>query len=126
MSDFLTKVTTWVKANLYLAIGIALTIIILLFGRSLKRLFGVRRRVRHRRPAKSIRIVRRSPGLRAKNRKPLPRSVGMSRASGRGYPKYGGGYIPFKRNKNGSIKKAKFVSGTVAAHNYMRKLRLSR
>lgn len=120
----ITKITDWIKANFIIAIIVGLALIYFLFWKQIKRLISPVRRVHHRRhikalPAKRRRLVR-------VNRKPLPRSVGLHKASGRGYPKAGGGFISFKRNKNGTIKNAKFVAGTVAAKNYMAKLRRAR
>lgn len=117
----MTKIFDWIKANILLAIG-GLILILFLFVPSFRHIILPRRRVHHRRHI--IRTVRHRIGRRS--RAPLPRSVGMHKISGRGYPKYGGGHIPFKHNKDGSIKKAKFVAGTVAAHNYMRSLRRNR
>jgi hypothetical protein len=115
------KLITWVKANLLLVIA-GLVVVAVLFIKPVKRfVFGAPRRKVVRRVSVSTRsaIVRR-PATKSNN-KPLPRSVNT-----KGYPKYGGGFIPFVRNKDGSIKKAKFVSGTLAAHNYMKNLRKSR
>lgn len=124
MNDFFTKAIAWIKANLLLSIGLLLVIVFLLFGRQVKRLLFGTRRVKHRKPKA---IVRRIRSRRARTmRKPLPRSVGMHKVSGRGYPKAGGGYVPFKKNKDGSIKKAWQVAGTVAAKSRMSKLRRAR
>jgi hypothetical protein len=118
----MTTILTWIKNNILLAVGIAIVIVILFFGTGLKRMFRPHR-VHHRR---RISVTPRRKTYRSlvwKMRKSFPRSVGMHKASGRGYPKAGGGYIPFKRNKNGTIKKAAFVSGTVAAKRRMSHLR---
>lgn len=126
MSILFAEISAWLKAkpgNWIIAVAVVLGVILIFFGRQVRKLFG-HRRIKHRRyvPLRSSRIRHRSERMR----KPLPRSVGMHKASGRGYPKVGGGHIPFKRNKNGTIKNAKFVGGTVAAKNYMAKLRRNR
>ena len=126
MKEFFTKVLTWIKANMIISIVIALVVVVFFFGKTLKKLFFG---THHKRPRHyALKQVSDTRTLSRRNsRKPLPRSVSMHKAgSGQGYPKYGGGYIPFKRNKDGSIKKAKFVGGTVAAHNYMHSLRKNR
>jgi hypothetical protein len=123
MNNIFQKAMTWIKANMLISIIIGIVILITFFGRTLKKLFFGVRRVKHRRP-KLITIRRRSASRTMK--RSLPRSVGIHKASGKGYPKAGGGYIPFKRNKNGTIKKAWQVGGTVAAKSRMRKLRSAR
>jgi hypothetical protein len=121
----MTAILTWIKNNILLSLGIGLVLIIVFFGTGVKKLFGGRLRIRHRR--KVYATPRRRTRRTSKTmRRSLPRSVGTQRASGKGYPKVGGGYIPFKRNKNGSIKKAQFVSGTVAAKRRMAALRRAR
>ncbi len=124
MKEQIDKLILWFKANKAVGIVLILAVIMIFFGRQVKSLLFVKRRIRHRR----TKMIQFSPGVRhgsRKMREPLPRSVGMHKTRG-GYPKYGGGIVPFKRNKDGSIKKAKFVAGTVAAHNYMRSLRKNR
>ena len=93
-----------------------------LFGKPLRRMFAPARRKRRR----SVKPVARRRTRTRINRRPLPRSVGTRRAKGRGYPKAGGGYIPYKKNKDGSIKKAAFVAGTLAAKRRMASLRKRR
>ena len=65
--------------------------------------------------------------LQTKSGKPLPRSVGTKKAgpgtSAKGYAAAGGGFIPLKYNKDGSVKKASQVAGTLAAKQKMAKLR---
>jgi hypothetical protein len=119
----MSTVITWIKNNILISVGIGLVIVILFFGTGLKKIFRPRR-VYHRRSSVSRIGVARSRNKTM--RRSLPRSVGTLKASGRGYPKVGGGYIPFKRNKNGTVKKAQFVGGTVAARNRMARLRRSR
>lgn len=122
----MTAIVTWIKNNIMLAALIAIGVVFLLLSRTGKRLFSGRRRVVHHR-IKSLSAPRtRIRRFSRKMRKPIPRSVGMQKAAGKGYPKVGGGYIPFKHNKDGSIKKAAFVSGTVAAKRRMAQLRRAR
>lgn len=121
----MTKIFDWIKANMLLAIGIAIVLVVFVFGKPLKRIFFGTHRVKHRKsyyithPVKHRSITRQM-------RKPLPRSVGTHKASGKGYPAAGGGYIPFKYNKDGSVKKAWQVGGTVAAKARMSRLRKAR
>jgi hypothetical protein len=117
MKEFFDKVITWIKENMVLAILIFLAAVVVFFGKKVRRvLFGSpRRRVRHRRRIIPI-------GRRVRRRGPLPRSVGV-RGRGRGYPAAGGGTIPYKYNKDGTVKKAWQVGGTVAAKSRMSRLR---
>lgn len=117
------KIIEIIKKYWMLSILAAILLLSMLFGKQARRLFSPPRR-RRRRPVIK-KTIRRRRSSRT-NRRPLPRSVGMSRASGKGYPKVGGGYIPFKRNKDGTIKKAAFVKGTVAAKRRMSQLRKKR
>jgi len=98
---------------------------ILFTNRRIKRMiFGApkrrRRRPRVTRYRKTVRRVRRKV-----TRRPVVRSVN-TRTKGRGYPAPGGGYIPYKYNKDGTLKKAWQVGGTLAARNRMRRLRKNR
>lgn len=117
------KIITWVKANILLAVGLLLAVVILFFGKPLKRILFGTRRIKHRRKylVQKGRTVTRS--RRRTIGRPLPRSVGTGT---KGYPAAGGGYIPFVRNKDGSIKKAQFVGGTLAAKRRMAQLRKNR
>lgn len=89
-----------------------------LMPKTLKKLFATPRRRR--------RVIKNATRTRTRRRKSLPRSVGTRKASGKGYPAAGGGYIPYKYNKDGTIKKAWQVGGTVAAKSRMRNLRKKR
>jgi hypothetical protein len=116
------------KKNWILTIILIVGLLFILFPRQIRRIFGTPRKRRRRRtvPAKRIRS-------RTRSGKPLPRSVGYGgtkakirlhgRTTTKGYPAVGGGYIPFKYNKDGSVKKAWQVGGTIAAKNKMSKLR---
>jgi len=125
MNETFTKIKAWIETNKLLAVVILLGVVFMFFGRQVKKLLFGKRRIRHRPGYYKLRTVTRRR-IRRTNRKPLPRSVSMHKASGRGYPKAGGGYIPFKRNKDGSVKKAWQVAGTVAAKSRMSKLRRAR
>jgi hypothetical protein len=49
MSDFFTKAIAWIKANVLLAIGIGILIVVLFFPKLLRHVIGpTRRRVHHR------------------------------------------------------------------------------
>jgi hypothetical protein len=119
------NIMTWIRANKTLAIIGGLIAAVIFFKPLRKMVFGSPTR-RRRRPVK-VKTVIRGNRVRSvkrggtKSGKPIPRSAG--RSNGRGYPKAGGGYIPFKRNKDGSIKKAWQVAGTVAAKQRMARLR---
>lgn len=119
MNETFSKIVNWIKSNMLLSIIVGLVVIIVLFGRKLKSLFF---RSQHKRRRKNLKVKR---GSGTRMRKPIPRSVGI-RASGKGYPAAGGGYIPFKRNKDGTIKKAWQVAGTLAAKSRMNRLRKAR
>lgn len=129
------KVMTWIKANILLALGIALAAIFIFFPKILR---GSTRRVKH---GPSWYLQRGKPlpqRLIGKSGKPIPRSVGIRRAntqrasggssggSAKGYAAVGGGTIPFKYNKDGSVKKAWQVAGTLAAKQRMSRLRKNR
>ena len=117
------KIINWIRTNVMLFVILAIAAVFIFFPRMFRGLLGGPRRRRRHRIVKQT--VHRRRTTRS-NRKPLPRSVGMHKVSGRGYPKAGGGYIPFKRNKDGSIKKAQFVAGTLAAKRRMASLRKQR
>jgi len=119
----MNNIIDWIKKNTLIVIGLATVVILLFFGKSLKR-FIAPHRVKHRRKI-SPTIHRRRKTTRT-NRRPIPRSVGLHKRSGKGYPAAGGGYIPFKYNKDGTIKKAQFVGGTLAAKHKMSLLRHKR
>ena len=121
------KIFTWIKSNMLLAGAGALALVLFMMPGIFK---APRKRVRHSRAyyAKRSSPVRRIQ--RTKSGKPLPRSVGTRRAgagtSAKGYAAAGGGTIPFKYNKDGSVKKAWQVGGTVAAKQRMARLRRNR
>ena len=117
------KIITWVKANMLLAVGLLFAVVILFFGKGVKKILFGTRRVKHRR-----KLILTGPGTRTRTRsrtmrRALPRSVGTGT---KGYPAAGGGYIPFKYNKDGTIKKARLVAGTVAAKSSMSRIRKNR
>jgi hypothetical protein len=124
MTDFIKKITDWIKSNLILAILLGAGILLVFFSKQIMRLFVSPRR--RRRKVAPKQITRRSPRRITRVnriRKPLPRSVGTNR---KGYPAAGGGTIPFKYNKDGTVKKAWQVGGTVAAKSRMKRLRKNR
>jgi len=131
MKELFDKIFGFIKTNYIISALVVIVFVFLFFPRLFKGLAG-RKRIKHRpgwKFAKSNpRAItkprkRRTGGTRSG--KPIPRSVG-TRSSKKGYPKAGGGYIPFKKNKDGSIKKAWQVGGTVAAKSRMSKLRRAR
>ena len=85
-------------------------------------LFGTRAGKKIWKPTRRRR-VRRRPVMKVKTRTGNRRTVTRTKNTGRGYPAAGGGYVPFKYNKDGSIKKAQFVAGTLAAKRRMATLR---
>jgi len=104
MTTFFTTAWNWIKSNMLISIGIALVVIVMLFPKILKGLFGSsRRRVRHRR------IVSRP----VRRRRSLPRSVGMHKAKA-------------SYNKNGTRKKAWQIPGSRAAKLHMAAIRRKR
>ena len=111
----MNTIIDFIKRNL-IVVGITLLFIVLAF---FPKLFKARRVVRRRRVVKPV------TRSRARSRS-LPRSVGSQKLTGKGYPAAGGGYVPFKYNKDGSVKKAWQVGGTLAAKNRMKRLRANR
>lgn len=105
--------------------GVLVLFVFMFFGKQVSRLFGGRARpIKH--GAKWYKDKGRPlPQRLTKSGRSIPRSAGKGSGSGsrKGYPKVGGGYIPYKRNKDGSIKKAAFVAGTVAAKRRMSQIR---
>ena len=111
-----------VKKNWIISVIVVIALTAIIFPRQVKRMFNPTRRKRRRRVLISGRT---RPRAGARRGRFIPRSVGTRkvRTSGKGYPAAAGGYIPFKYNKDGSVKKAWQVGGTVAARNRMRGLR---
>jgi len=108
----------WLKQNIVIGVLIIVALLLVLFPRAVRRMFAAPRKRRRR----------------TRSGKPLPRSVGRRRSlisragrrTGKGYPAVGGGTIPYKYNKDGTVKKAWQVKGTVAAKQRMARLRRSR
>jgi len=124
MNETITKITAWIKTHTLIAALIGVMGLLLFTNRKIKRLiFGAPRRRRRRSVIKTR--TRKTSYRRARSKRPLPRSVG-TRTSGKGYAAAGGGSIPFKYNKDGTIKKAWQVSGTLAAKQRMARLRRNR
>jgi hypothetical protein len=114
-----------IKKNWIIALVVFAVIVFMIFPRQFKRLFSSPRRHHRKRVTVKQSITR----IRSKTKsgKPIPRSAGRRPGgSNKGYPAAGGGYIPFKYNKDGSVKKAWQVGGTIAAKNRMSKLRRAR
>jgi hypothetical protein len=63
MNDTLSKVWAWVKSNILITILILLAVGFMFFGRQMNKLFGIRKRVKHRR------VIPRSVGTRRSSRK---------------------------------------------------------
>jgi hypothetical protein len=128
MNELFTKITTWIKANILLSVVIFVALVSIIFPKQLRKVFsGGRKRVKHR-PGWSETHDRKGRLLKpTKSGRQIPRSAGKRKSStGKGYPAAGGGYIPFKYNKDGTVKKAWQVGGTVAAKNRMARLRRNR
>lgn len=117
------RIFNFIKTNILLTALLAVVAVSVLFPRQFKKILGLSKPRRRRRPRRVATVTRRRTTTRS--RKPLPRSVGMSKArvSGKGYAAAGGGYIPLKYNKDGSTKKAWQVGGTLAAKQRMSRLR---
>jgi len=111
------KIITFIKNNWILAVLIVVGLFAVLMPKTVKKLFATPRRRR---------VIKTATRIRTRSTKRIPRSVGTRKASGKGYPAVGGGYIPYKYNKDGTIKKAWQVGGTVAAKSRMRNLRKKR
>ena len=105
MNEYISKVVTWVKANILIAGVIILAVTLLFFSKGIKKLFGGTRRIRHRRPAVIHHTTRR--------RRTLPRSVGIKRRKS-------------PLNKSGKAKKAWQIKGSPAARRHMAQIRAMR
>jgi hypothetical protein len=120
------KIKTWITGNPVMAIGAAIVALFLLMPKMRRKLF--KSAPRRRRRAK-IKTVIRGNRMRTASRRPAKRPAAARSAApaGRkGYAAAGGGTIPFKYNKNGTIKSAQFVAGTLAAKRRMASLRKNR
>ena len=96
MNKLFSTVLTWIKANLWLSIGIGIALLLVLFPKVSRGLFKSRRRVHHR---TRLRVV-------SRRRRTLPRSVGMRRKTG--------------------AKRAWQVKGSLAARRHMAQIRRRR
>lgn len=106
MNDIFTKVITWIKANLIIAVIGAFILIMLLFPKLLRGLF-VKKRVKHR--------ISKVKTVAPRRRRSLPRSVGMSKIRRRNKPA--------QYNKSVSHKKPWQIKGSVAARRHMAQIR---
>jgi len=119
MMDFINKAIAWVKANLIMAVLIGIVVVLVFFGRQVKKIFFGTHRVKHR-PGYQSRYRRRAtsaPRRRTIHRRTLPRSVGMHKVR---HSK------PAVYNKNGSRKKPWQIAGSRAARLHMAKIRKQR
>ena len=103
MNDIINKIIAWVKANLWLSLGILGAVVLFLFPKVFK--FPFSRNIRRRRN----RIVNRSV-TRRRRRRVIPRSVGIRRKR-KSYTTGG------KRKKPWQIK------GSLAARRHMAQIR---
>lgn len=115
MKDFFDKTLTWIKANLWLAIGILIAVVIVFFPKLLKGLTGTRR-IKHRPGYYAARSGRRIPRSVGMARRRIPRSVGLTR---RGVPRK-------QYTKGGKAKKAWQIKGSLAARRHMAQIRKMR
>ncbi|MEA2065633.1 MAG: hypothetical protein U9O65_00800 [Thermotogota bacterium] len=93
-----------------------------IFGAALLFLILFKDKLKPKRKYRKRKPVKRKGSTRVTGVTRTTRST-RSTSSGRGYAAVGGGTIPYRYNKDGTIKKAQFVAGTVAARNRMSKLR---
>jgi len=125
MKEIFDKIIGFVKTNWIISALVVLVFVFLIFPKQVKRIFGGRPHADswYTKAAREKRVLKKAGKTKSKTKsgKALPRSAG--KGSGKGYPKVGGGFVPFVKNKDGSIKKAAFVSGTIAARNRMKKIR---
>jgi hypothetical protein len=98
---FFDNIIAWIKANILLSIGILIAVVVILFPKVLKKLFGTRR-VRHHRVT-TVPARRRS----------LPRSVGLHRNR-----------PSVKRSSK--VKKPWQIKGSLAAKRHMAQIRRMR
>jgi len=109
MKEFIDKTVAFIKANLLISILIGFAIVVIFFGKQLKRIFFGTRRIKHRKAAPALRRVTR-------RRRQLPRSVGLYK---RNKP-------AVAYNKNGSRKKPWQIAGSPAARRHMAQIRARR
>jgi len=110
----------WLKQNIVIGVLILVALLLVLFPRAVRRMFAAPRKRRRR--TRSGKPLPRSVGTRRRRRTTAPRA----RTTGSGYAAAGGGTIALKYNKDGTVKKAWQVKGTVAAKQRMARLRRSR
>jgi hypothetical protein len=119
------KVKAWVMGNKLMAVAIGIVVFLVAMPKMRRKLFSTGR-VRRRRA--KVKTVIRGNRSRTIIRRPARQAVKSSGGTGnkKGYAAPGGGTIPFKYNKNGTIKQAQFVAGTLAAKRRMAALRKNR
>jgi hypothetical protein len=103
MTEFFASVWNWIKSNMLITIGIAIVLVLVLFSKSLKKLFGNKPRRRRRMLPRSVNVPRRHVAthrMRSKKRK--------------------------EYNKDGTQKKAWQIKGSEAARRHMAKIRSMR
>lgn len=100
----INNILAWLKQNILLTIGIVFVLLLILFPKVLKKLFGSPHRVKHRRPV-AVSYHRR--------RRSLPRSVGMHKTQS-------------QYNKSGTRKKPWQIKGSPAARRHMAQIRSRR
>jgi len=106
MKTFIDNLIAWIKANIWLAIGILAVVTFVLFPRQLKKMLGLTpHRVKHRKTTTTVTRRRRS----------LPRSVGMRKRN-----------KPTQYNKSGKAKKPWQIKGSLAAKRHMAQIRRMR
>ncbi len=110
------KVLTWIKNNILVAVLVALVLLAFVASKQVSKMFRGKPKRRRRRTTTAATRTRAT-----RTRATRTRATGSS--SGKGYAAVGGGTIPFKYNKDGSVKKAWQVAGTVAAKQRMSRLR---
>lgn len=113
------QIINYIKENWILSAVVGLFAALLIFPKTMRKMFGGKTRRRRRRTA------RRTTARRTTARRTTARRT-TARVTGKGYAAAGGGYIPLKFNKNGTPKKAWQVAGTVAAKQRMSRLRKKR
>jgi len=106
MKTFIDNFIAWIKANIWLAVGLLAVVMFVLFPRQVKKMIGLTpHRVKHRR------LVTR---VATRRRRTLPRSVGIRKIS---KPSY---------HKSGKVKKPWQIKGSLAAKRHMAQIRRMR
>ncbi len=111
MKDFISKI---MENKIVAGVLAGLILLFVTSKKARRRVFGSKPKRRRRKKAAKV------------TRRAAPRKTARRNVKAKGYAAAGGGTIPLQFNKDGSVKKAWQVRGTVAARQRMQRLRKSR